>query len=146
MTQLVRLARWMTAGWRRRAAACGMAMASLVSTPWTAHAQDSRADVIRQQQEDRQHQLVPVQENGVQRVLDRLEDWGVFAGQPRGVYPWFGSVYPGGGFAGGAGYRKPLGDDGSVNVFGGYSIAAFARAQADVALPTFARNRARVTL
>ena len=33
-----------------------------------------------------------------------------------------------------------------MNVFGGYSIARFARIEAIVALPTFAGNRARVTL
>ena len=67
-------------------------------------------------------------------------------GDPRGFYPWLGSVYPGGGFAAGAGVRKPFGDDGAVNVFGGYSIGSFWRAEANVALPTFAHNRARLSL
>ena len=41
------------------------------------------------------------------RFLDRLEDWGLITGSPRGFYPWFGSVY-----AAGVGARKPFGDDG----------------------------------
>jgi hypothetical protein len=42
--------------------------------------------------------------------------------------------------------RKPFGDDGAVNVLGGYSIGSFGRAEANVALPMFAHNRARLTL
>ena len=111
-----------------------------------AMAQDTRAEVIRQEQAERQQQLRPPQPNGVERSLDRLEDWGLITGSPRGFYPWFGSVYSGGGFAAGVGGRKPFGDDGALNIFGGYSINRFARAQADLALPTFARNHARITL
>ena len=111
-----------------------------------ARAQDARADLIRQQQAEKQQQIRPPEENPAERVLDRLEDWGLFVGEPRGFYPWFGSVYPGGGFAAGLGGRKPFGDDAALNVFGAYSINTFARGQADLALPTFARNRVRLTL
>ena len=75
-------------------------------------------------------------------MIDRLEHWGLIAGAPRGVYPWFGSVYPGGGFAAGAGVRKPFGDDGAVNVFGGYSITAFCAHEADAGAAVVARGRA----
>src|SRR5262245_37712451 len=130
----------------RSTATVALAAGLLCGGAASASAQDTRAEVIRQEQADRQQQLQPPQKNGVERLVDRLEDWGFLAGQPNGIYPWLGSVYPGGGFAGGAGLRKPFGDDGSVNVFGGYSAARFARAQGDVALPTFWANRARVTL
>jgi len=109
-------------------------------------AQDTRAELIQQQQSERQQQLTPSRSNALEGFLDRLEDWGLIVGQPRGVYPWFGSVYPGGGFATGAGARKPFGDDGAVNVYGAYSIRSFSRVQADVALPSFARDRAQLTL
>jgi len=109
-------------------------------------AQDSRADAIRQQQSDRRQQLSPPEKNAAERVLDRLERWGFISGQPRGAYPWLGSIYPGGGVGAGAGVRKEFGDDGAVNVIAGYSIRSFAIGQADVALPTFAKNRAKVTL
>src|SRR5687768_8982431 len=122
------------------------AIAASVAAHEPAMAQETRAEVIREKQAERQQQLVPPQPNGVERFLDRLEDWGLITGSPRGFYPWFGSVYPGGGFAAGVGARKPLGDDGALNVIGGYSIARFARAQADLALPTFARDHARITL
>ena len=69
----------------------------------------------------------------------------MFVGEPRGIYPWLGSVYPGGGFAGGVGWRKPFGDDGAFHTFGGYSIGGFSRAQIDLSLPTFASRRAQIT-
>ena len=109
-------------------------------------AQETRGEIIRQQQVEKRQAAAPEGPNTLERVIDRLEDWGLFTGAPRGPYPWFGSVYPGGGFAGGAGFRKPFADDGAFNVFGGYSINRFARAQADLELPTFARDHARVTL
>jgi len=122
------------------------AVASLLVHVDPATAQDTRADVTSQDQANKVQQLQPPQPNRAERIIGRLEDWGLIDGTPNGVYPWFGSVYPGGGFAAGAGVRKPFGDDGSLNVFGGYSISTFARAQADLALPTFASSRARVTL
>jgi hypothetical protein len=114
--------------------------------PRQAAAQVTRAEVIEEEQARKQQEVAPPERNRAEVIIDRLQDWGLLVGTPRGVYPWFGSVYPGGGFAAGGGFRKPFGDDGAFNVFGGYSLATFARAQADLALPTFAQNRARITL
>ena len=108
--------------------------------------QSTRAEVVREAQAEKARALEPPRRNGVERTIEHLEEWGLIAGEPRGFYPWLGSVYPGGGFAGGLGYRKPFGDDGAVNVFGGYSVGTFSRAQVDVALPTFAAHRARLSL
>lgn len=109
-------------------------------------AQRTRAEEIEAAQTAKAQQVQPPQPNAAERFIERLEDWGLIAGAPRGLYPWFGSVYPGGGFAAGAGLRLPFGDDGAFNVYGGYSIASFARAEAAVALPSFAQGHARVTL
>jgi hypothetical protein len=110
------------------------------------HAQETRTEAIQQAQAERQKQLTPPRANTLERAIDHFEAWGLFSSAPRGVYPWFGSVYPGGGFAGGAGFRKPFGDDGALNVFGGHSIATFTRGEAELQLPTFASNRARVAV
>ena len=109
-------------------------------------AQETRAEIIREQQADKQRAAVAPGMNPAEVIIDRLEDWGFFMGAPRGFYPWLGSVFPGGGTAAGAGVRKPFGDDGAVNVFGGYSFNSFWRGEANVELPTFAQNRARITL
>jgi hypothetical protein len=119
---------------------------ALLSMPGAASAQETRTDIIRQEQAEKVQTLEPPRLNGVERTIERLEDWGLISGEPRGFYPWLGSVYPGGGFAGGLGFRKPFGDDGAFNAFGGYSIGTFSRAQAELALPTFAGRRARLTL
>ena len=114
----------------RRAAMFAVLMASLVVPPHPVAAQETRDEAIRQEQAEKQKALAPPRPNGAERLIDRLEDWGLIAGAPRGVYPWFGSVYPGGGFAAGAGVRMPFGDDGAFNIFGGYSIDQFlARAE-----------------
>ncbi len=131
---------------RLRRAAAVVVLAAAGLTPSSAAAQDSRAEVIAQAQAAKQQQLQPPRPNGAERLIERLEEWGLIAGAPRGVYPWFGSVYPGGGFAAGAGVRVPFGDDGAFNVLGGYSIASFSRADATLALPSFARGHARLTL
>ena len=125
----------------RRAAMFAVLMASLFVPPHPVAAQETRDEAIRQEQAEKQKALAPPRPNGAERLIDRLEEWGLIAGAPRGLYPWFGSVYPGGGFAAGAGVRKPFGDDGAFNIFGGYSISSFTRAEADLALPTFARMR-----
>ena len=99
-----------------------LTLLSIAAGTATANAQDTRAEAIRRQQSERQQRLSPPQSTMVERTLDRLEQWGFISGPPRGVYPWFGSIYPGGGVAAGAGVRKEFGDDGAVNVIAGYSI------------------------
>jgi hypothetical protein len=124
----------------------GFLVAAAALTPAPARAQETRAAIIEQQQAERAQQLQPPQPNPIESAIARLEDWGFISGAPRGPYPWFGSVYPGGGFAAGAGVRVPFGDDGALNAFGGYSVGTFSRLEVNAALPTFARSLARLTL
>jgi hypothetical protein len=124
--------------------AIGLTLALSIAAPLAA--QDTRAEAIAQEQAAKQQALSPPQPNSAERFIERLEDWGIITGTPHGFYPWFGSVYPGGGLAVGAGVRETFGDDGAVNVIGGYSLATFSRADATVTLPSFAANRARLTL
>ena len=128
----------------RLAAPLVLAMLLLGTHP--ANAQDTRAETIREQQAHKQNVISAPVLNRAEVIIDRLEDWGFLMGQPRGVYPWLGSVFPGGGVAAGAGLRKPFGDDGAVNVTGGSSIDRYWRAEASMELPAFAQNRARITL
>ena len=111
-----------------------------------AMAQDSRAEIIRQEQADKLRIVTPPEKNRAERIVDRLDKWGWLTTEPRGFYPLLDSVYPGGGFAAGLGARTPFGDNGAISVIGAYSINSFWRAQTDVTLPSFASNRGRVTL
>ena len=126
-------------------AATIIAVVILVVLADPATAQDSRAEVIQNAQAQKLSIVTPPQPNRAERIIDRLEDWGLFAGAPRGLYPWVGSVYPGSGFTLGVGLRQAFADDGAVNTFGAYSTTGSTRAEAHVLLPTFARQRARVT-
>jgi hypothetical protein len=112
----------------------------------SAPAQDTRAETIREQQAGKQKVIAPPTRNRAEVLIDRLEDWGIFTGQPQGLYPWVGSVFPGGGIAAGAGVRTSFGDDGAVNLFGGSSLERFWHAGGSVELPTLVEGRARVTL
>jgi hypothetical protein len=128
----------------KNAAALALTLVSMAAG--AANAQDTRADAIRQQQFEKQQRVYPPQPTMAERTIDRLEQWGVISGPPRGVYPWIGSIYPGSGAAGGAGVRTAFGNDGALNVFAGRSIRSSTIGQADLALPTFARNRGRLTV
>ena len=111
-----------------------------------AMAQETRAEIIRQEQADKLRMVAPPEKNRAEKIVDRLEKWGWLTTEPRGFYPVVDSVYPGGGFAAGLGARTPFGDNGAISVMGAYSINSFWRAQTDVTLPTFASNRGRVSL
>jgi hypothetical protein len=129
-----------------RAAALLAAAAVFLVHPALAKAQDTRAETIRQEQADKQSTVTPPTLNRGERIIHRLDEFGWITGEPRGIYPVFDSVYPGGGFAAGLGGRKPFGDDGAFSVLGAYSWRGFWRVQTDVALPSFASRRGRVSL
>jgi hypothetical protein len=131
---------------RLRAAALLAAATVWLVQPGQARAQETRAETIRQEQADKLSTVTPPTLTRAERIILRLGEFGWTTGEPRGVYPLFDSVYPGGGFAAGLGARKPVGDDGGIGVIGAYSINSFWRVQTDVALPTFASNRGRVSL
>ncbi len=92
--------------------------AVLIATP--AWAQDSRAAEIEKAQAEKATRLVPYKPNKVELVLDALQDTLVIA--PNGFYPIFDSVYSGGGFTLGAGYRRYLADRLNWNVGVLYSV------------------------
>ena len=123
-----------------------LTLVSMAAGAATAHAQDTRAEEMRRQQSERQQRVYPPQPTMAERAIDRLEQWGFISGPPRGAYPWMGSIYPGSGVAGGAGVRMAFGDDGALNVLAGRSIRGSTIGQADLALPTFAKNRGKITV
>src|SRR4029450_9831292 len=83
-------------------------------------AQDSRAAIIEAQQEEKAKTAAPYTPNGAERVLVALER--EFLHDPNGFYPYFGSVYSGGGFTLGAGYRRVYGDRTHADLEGMYAV------------------------
>lgn len=106
----------------RRAAPLVVAAFTLL-TALPARAQDSREDDIAQRQAEKAAAVRPYKPNRVEEVLTQLQDALVLA--PNGAYPVFGSVYSGGGFTLGAGYRRYIGDRLNWNVSGLYSAKQY---------------------
>jgi Omp85 superfamily domain len=95
----------------------------VVAQGGTAAAQDSRATVVEAQQAEKAKTLQPYVPNTAERTLVRLKH--EFLDDPSGFYPYFGSVYSGGGFTLGAGYRQFYGDRTHVDVKGMYSLKSY---------------------
>ena len=86
-------------------------------------AQDSRTAMIAAQQAEKARNLQPYVPPRAEQVLVTLKR--EFLEQPSGVYPLFGSVYSGGGFTLGAGYRVFYGDRSHVDAKSMYSFKGY---------------------
>jgi hypothetical protein len=86
-------------------------------------AQESRTAVIEAQQAEKAKAAAPYVPNGAERAIVMLQR--EFLQDPNGLYPFFGSVYSGGGFTLGAGYRRFYGDRTHADVKGMYSLKGY---------------------
>ena len=85
------------------------AMAMTAAFAVTASAQDeTRAAEIAAAQADKARRLAPYEPNTAERIASEIK--ARLFESPEGFYPWFDSVYSGGGFTGGAGYRRFISD------------------------------------
>ena len=85
--------------------------------------QNSRAATIAAEQAEKAKTLHPYTPNAVERRIVWLKR--EFLELPSGFYPYFASVYSGGGFTLGAGYRQFYGDRTHADVKGLYSISNY---------------------
>lgn len=125
----------------------GRVSATIVLCAILAHAQqvaaqDSRAEEIARLQAEKATQLRPYEKSPGERGLEIAQQI-IIGGS--GVYPWLGSIYPGGLLGFGGGYRQLFGDTGAFNVLGGWSIKNYKVARADLRLPVFADRRVAIT-
>lgn len=88
-----------------------------------ASAQDSRAAIIAAEQAAKAKEAKPYQPGGGEEFFLKVKR--TFIDSPNGFYPFFGSVYSGGGFTLGAGYRQYYGDRTQWNIRGLYSIKSY---------------------
>jgi hypothetical protein len=134
-----------TSGATRRLLPC-LALVStlaLCASGGPLHAQATREAQIEQQQAEKAANLRPPEKSRAEKISDALAGYFTL---PTGPYPWFGSVYGGGGLSLGAGYRQVFGDSGSYNVVGGYSIRNYKLLQGAVTLPQIAHGRVRADI
>ena len=86
-------------------------------------AQETRVGTITAEQAEKAKRLAPYEVHWAERLLLNVRE--ALVEQPAGVYPYFGSVYSGGGFTLGAGYRHFTGDRTNLSVAGLYSIKGY---------------------
>ena len=98
-----------------------------------ASAQESAGGTIAAEQAEKATRLSPRVPSWAEQLLLRAQK--ILIEQPDGFYPYFGSVYSGGGFTLGAGYRRFTGDRTHWNLAGLYSAKNYklARSQRRVA-------------
>src|SRR5690349_24566880 len=89
---------------------CGaIAVIAPAFLPAAALAQDTtRAAEVAAAQAEKAQRLVPYEPGKAERIAADIQDR--LLETPQGWYPYFDSVYSGGGFTAGAGYRRFIGD------------------------------------
>lgn len=87
-----------------------MVTVMLAAAAHPALAQNTRHDLIAEEQSEKAEQLAPEQSPRAEVIVKRVLSSPLLSGSG-GFYPWFGSVFPGSGFGAGAGYlyRAPRG-------------------------------------
>jgi len=83
-------------------------------------AQDSREAEIAAAQAEKAESLAPYTPSKLEMRVHQIQS--ALVGQPNGIYPYFGSIYRGGGFTLGAGFRRYYGDNTHWDLKGLYSI------------------------
>src|SRR5687767_12780351 len=113
----------------------------IVSAP--AAAQSTRAEAIAEEQKKKAAQLGTEGPSEAERIVRRVLISPLLAGGD-GLYPWFGSVFPGSGMAIGAGYLKRLPNAASANVAAGVSLNNSMLIEGKVSAPELWRGMLRV--
>lgn len=109
---------------RRWAGAAALVLAlPAAGTAQSADAQESRAAVLEAEAAEKATRLRPYEFNNAERRFIEFKD--DLIGAPNGFYPMFGSIYSGGGFTAGAGYRRFYGDRTHWDVSGLLSAKAY---------------------
>lgn len=100
---------------------CALLAAILMAvTAGAATAQETRTEEITKKQEEKAKTAAPHKPSAYERILNQLE--ASYVSPPSGIFPYFGSVYPGGGFTLGAGYRHFFAKESVWQIAGLYSI------------------------
>jgi hypothetical protein len=107
--------------------------------PQLARAQETRAEEIAARQKEKAERLAPYEPTRFERVMTRLEQ--NFASPPSGFYPTLGSVYPGGGFTPGIGYRRFYQRTAVWDVVALYSIKNYKQVEVGTRTPWHGRGQ-----
>jgi hypothetical protein len=89
----------------------------------TARAQETRAEVLAAEQQEKAATLTPWVPGRAEATLLRFKR--ELIDDPNGFYPSFQTVYSGGGITGGVGYRRYYAPHAFWNVLGSYSVSGY---------------------
>jgi outer membrane protein assembly factor BamA len=103
------------------------------------HAQDTRAEQIAEKQKEKATQATPYQPTQFEKIMTRVE--ANFVSPPSGIYPALGSVYSGGGFTPGLGYRRFYARRAVWDVVGLYSFKNYKSIQFGTRTPWTGRGK-----
>ena len=120
-----------------RLATC-LFIAATVALPSAAAAQETRAEEIEKKQAEKAANLKPYQPNKFEAIMNRVEE--NFASPPSGFFPAFGSVYSGGGFTLGAGYRQFYARQAVFDITGFYSLKNYKKIEIGTRTPWHLRG------
>ena len=123
------------------AAAVASVLLVLTLAPRSAQAQDSRADLLAQAQEDKAAALHPYEPTPLERRIDFINRHVL---TPHTFSPFIGTVMQGGGLAVGPAVRKPFGDSGLFTAHAAWSLRNYGAVTATLALPEFVNGRVKV--
>ena len=112
----------------------------MVGVAAPAHAQSTRAAAIAAEQAAKAATVAPEGPGRIEQFVGRLR-LGV---APEGLYPWFGSAFPGGGLTPGIGYQRHLPKGALVGVSAGWSVKNYKMVEARAGVPLQRDNRLRV--
>jgi hypothetical protein len=127
----------------RTAAACLFVAAALL-LPSSAAAQETRAEEIEKKQAEKAANAKPYEPNKFEAIMNRLEE--NFASPPSGFYPAIGSVYSGGGFTLGLGYRQFYARQAVFDITGFYSVKNYKKIEISTRTPWHMRGPFTVNL
>ena len=105
----------------------------LCALPALAAAQETRAGAIAVEQADKAARLAPHTPHWAETMLASVRQG--LIDEPEGFYPYFASVYSGGGFTLGGGYRVFTGDRTHWSTAGLYSVKGYKLIEATVTSP-----------
>ena len=91
--------------------------------PAAAAAQETREAIIAEAQAAKARAVRPYEPSKAERIASDIKNR--LLDTPEGFYPWFDSVYSGGGLTGGAGFRRFFGDASFVDARGLLSMKAY---------------------
>ena len=112
-----------------------------------AHAQQSRNEELSLKQQEKAKSLAPYKASRAEGLVINIQKWGLLSGMgTKGLYPFFGSAFSGGGFALGAGFRHGIGDTGLFDVHGAYSIAGYKLFDTSFRLPEVGAGRIKTSV